>query len=68
VVWGKLSSPSWALSQDGGSEKIRRGGGQEEKAEQIMVSTISFIQANLQHNIAASSILTGTVGKELTWH
>jgi hypothetical protein len=27
-----------------------------------MVSTISFIQANLQHNIAASRILTGTVG------
>ena len=27
-----------------------------------MVSTISFIQANLQHSIAASSILTGTVG------
>jgi len=27
-----------------------------------MVSTISFIQANLQHSIAASSILTRTVG------
>jgi hypothetical protein len=27
-----------------------------------MVSTISFIQANLQHSIAASRILTGTVG------
>jgi hypothetical protein len=27
-----------------------------------MVSTISFIQANLQHSIAASRILTGTGG------
>jgi hypothetical protein len=27
-----------------------------------MASTISFIQANLQHSIAASRILTGTVG------
>jgi len=27
-----------------------------------MVSTISFIQANLQHSIAASGILTKTVG------
>jgi hypothetical protein len=27
-----------------------------------MVSTISFIQANLQHSFAASRILTGTVG------
>jgi hypothetical protein len=27
-----------------------------------MVSTVSFIQANLQHNIAASIILTRTVG------
>jgi hypothetical protein len=27
-----------------------------------MASTISFIQANLQHNIAASRILTRTVG------
>jgi hypothetical protein len=27
-----------------------------------MVSTVSFIQANLQHSIAASRILTRTVG------
>jgi len=27
-----------------------------------MVSTISFIQANLQHSIAASGVLTRTVG------
>ena len=41
----------------------------KEEAEYIMVSTISFIQANLQHSIAASRILTRTVGvKELIWH
>ena len=34
---------------------------QEEEATQDMVSTISFIQANVQHNIAASRILTRTV-------
>jgi hypothetical protein len=28
----------------------------------VMVSTISFIQANLQHSIAASGIFTRTVG------
>jgi len=31
-------------------------------AEQVMVSTISFIQANLQHSNAASRIFTRTVG------
>jgi hypothetical protein len=35
---------------------MKRGAGR------AMVSTISFIQANLQHSIAASSILTRTVG------
>ena len=34
---------------------------EEEEAERVMVSTISFIQANLQHSIAASRILTRTV-------
>jgi hypothetical protein len=34
----------------------------EEKESTLMVSTISFIQANLQHSIAASRILTRTVG------
>jgi hypothetical protein len=29
-----------------------------------MVSTISFIQANLQHIILASRIITGTVGSK----
>jgi len=33
-----------------------------EEAELVMVSTISFIQANLQHRIAASRILTRTEG------
>jgi len=44
--------------QVGGEEIIE----EEEEAERVMVSTISFIQANLQHNIAASGILTRTVG------
>ena len=34
----------------------------KEEAKQVMLSTISFIQANLQHSIAASRILTRTVG------
>jgi hypothetical protein len=38
----------------------------KEEAEQVMVSTIFFIQANLQHNIAASRILTRTVGIKRT--
>ena len=42
-----------------GGEEIRE---EEEEAERVMVSTISFIQANLQHSIAASGILTRTVG------
>jgi hypothetical protein len=33
-----------------------------EEAELVMASTISFFQANLQHSIAASRILTKTVG------
>jgi hypothetical protein len=33
----------------------------EEEAEQVTVSTIYFIQANLQHSIAASSFLTRKV-------
>jgi hypothetical protein len=35
---------------------------EEEEAERNMVSTISFIQANRQHSISASNILTRTVG------
>ena len=31
---------------------------EEEEAKRVMVSTVSFIQANLQHNIAASRIST----------
>ena len=33
----------------------------KEEAEVSMVSTISFIQANLQHSIAASSVISRTV-------
>ena len=32
------------------------------RADRVIVSTISFVQANLQHSIAASGILTRTVG------
>jgi hypothetical protein len=35
---------------------------EEEEAERVMVSTISFIQANLQHSTAASGILTRAIG------
>jgi len=35
---------------------------EEEKTDQVMVSTISFIQANLQNSIAVSRILTKKVG------
>ena len=38
------------------------GSPSEEVAEQVMVNTISFIQANLQHSIAASRIITRAVG------
>jgi hypothetical protein len=36
-------------------------GEEEEEEANLMVSTISFIQANLQHSIAASTVLTRTV-------
>jgi len=55
VVWGRLHSPFRVLSPRGRNKE-------EEEAEQIMVSTISFIQANVQHSIAASGVLTRTVG------
>jgi len=35
-------------------------------AEYVMVSTISFIQANLQNSIAASRVLTRTVFVKVT--
>jgi hypothetical protein len=35
---------------------------EEGEAKQVIVSTIPFIQAKLQHNIAASRILARTVG------
>ena len=56
-MWGKLHSPFWVLSRRGTNKN-------EEEAEHIMVNTISFIQANLQHSIAASGALTRTVGSK----
>jgi len=44
-------------------EEIREEEKEEEgEAKLVIVSTISFIQANLQRSIAASGILTTTVG------
>ena len=54
MVWGRLHSPFQVLS--------RRGRNKDEEAERIMVSTISFIQANLKHSIPASGVFTRTVG------
>jgi len=54
-VWGRLLSPFWKLSQRGRNKN-------EEEAERIMVSTISFIQANLQHSTVASGVFTRKVG------
>jgi hypothetical protein len=34
---------------------------EKEEAKLDMVSTLSFIQANLQHSIAASKVISGTV-------
>ena len=42
----------------GRSRKKRGGGGRTGGGHISMLSTISFIQANLQHSIAASGILT----------
>ena len=54
-----LLSPFSALNQRGGSEgKMKE---EEEEAEVGMVSTISFIQANLQHSIAVSTVISRTV-------
>ena len=46
-----------------GGEEIREEEEEEkEEVKRVMVSTISFIQANLQHSIAASGILSRTIG------
>ena len=42
-----------------GREEIRE---EKEETKRVMVSTVSFIQTNLQHSIAASGILTRTLG------
>ena len=61
-MWGRLHSPFRVLGPRGRNKE-------EEEAEQIMLNTISFIQANVQHSIAASGVLTRTVGiREQTWH
>ena len=42
----------------------REAEGEKEEAEHDTVSNISFIQANLQHSIAVSRVLTRTVSVE----
>jgi len=54
-VWGRLLSPFWKLSRRGRNKN-------EEEAERIMVSNISFVQANLQHSIVASGVFTRRAG------
>ena len=56
MVWGRPHSPFRVLSQRGRNKEKRR------RPNRLWLSTISFIQANLQHSIAASGILTRTVG------
>ena len=53
MAWDRLLSPFWVLSRRG---EVRRS--VREEANSAMVSTNSFVQANLQHSIAASRILT----------
>jgi hypothetical protein len=50
-----------ASNQRGGSKEEIAWEEEEEEAELGMVSTISFTQANLQHSIAASRVISRTV-------
>ena len=54
---GQAFFPSWTQSRKGGNRMK-----EEEEAERVTVSTISFIQANLQNSTVASGILTRAVG------
>ena len=59
MEWDKPSSQFWVLNQKGRNRMRREK--EEEGAECDMISTISFIQAKMQHSTAASRILTRTV-------
>jgi hypothetical protein len=59
-VWVVLSS-FLVLNWRGRSKEEMEVEEEEEEAELDMVSTISFIQANLQHSIAASWVISRTV-------
>ena len=59
MAWVKQLSPFWMSDWRGRSKEEAEV--EEEEAEFDMVSTISFIQANLQHSIAASRVLSRTV-------
>jgi len=59
LLLGTLAAANLGLLQAVNHRLCRE---EEKEAEQAMASTISFIQANLQHSIAASGIFTRTVG------
>jgi hypothetical protein len=56
-----LLSPFLASNQRGRRKEEMEAEEEEEEAELDMVSTISFIQANLQHSIAASRVISRAV-------
>jgi len=68
--------PNFPSGPQVGGEEIRDEEEENEEAERVMVSAISVIQANTQHTIAASGVLTRTVvvkGIDMemvqeTWH
>jgi hypothetical protein len=62
VGWGESSSPYLVSSRRRRKRHTHRGSSGGEKEEvTLMVSTLTFIQANLQHSIAASRILARMV-------
>ena len=60
ISWEQHLSPS-SLSSENLEVLAEKGGTLGLQAELDMVSTISFVQANLQHSTAASRVLSRTV-------
>ena len=61
MAWVMLFSPFLVQNQRGGSKGEMKEKEKKEEADVGMVSTTSFIQANLQHSIAASRVISSTV-------
>jgi hypothetical protein len=59
--WRKPSSPYFGPSHRRRERLIDRGSRAKETGTSLMVSSLAFVQANLQHSIAASRILVRTV-------